>query len=120
VTLSFPSGGIDVYALAATYGGYQSIQAAGSINAGTGYGFYVGSTQVINGSGEFIGAGVGCPGYPVTASGFLAYVSGSYYTGQSWQISISGSNFVIKTYPGGATVGSYATIAFAGGLLAGV
>jgi hypothetical protein len=103
-----------VFAVAATYNGYQSIQAAGSINAGSGWGFYVASTQVINGSGAFIGPGVSCPAYGVTAAGFNPKVGGVQYTGAAGPYTCNWS--------GGFTVGAttYHNLEFAGGCLVGI
>ncbi len=43
--------------------------------------YKIGGTDVINSSGQFVGAGVSCTGYVVAAAGFNPYVGGVQYTG---------------------------------------
>jgi hypothetical protein len=43
--------------------------------------YSIGSTVVINGSGEFVGHAVYVPGYAVTAAGFNPFVGGTQYFG---------------------------------------
>jgi hypothetical protein len=87
---------------------YNSIQSDAGISAGTGAngGFYVGSTQVINTSGQFVGLGIAMPSYGISASGFNPY-SGTQYFGQTWNVV---GTFTISGVP-------YTTLIFKGGVL---
>lgn len=92
---------------------YNSIQTDAGISCGTGSGggYYVGATQVINTSGQFVGPGISMLSNGIAASGFNPYVGGLQYTGQSWDINI----------PGGFTItgfgGTYTKLIFKGGSL---
>jgi hypothetical protein len=64
---------------------YNSIQTDSGFSCGTGSGggYHVGATQVVNTSGQFVGTGVVCTAYGIAASGFNPYYSGTQYYGQN-------------------------------------
>ena len=85
---------------------YNSIQSTAGISAGNGTsgGFYVAATQVINTSGQFVGAGVDVGSNGINAGGYN--VNGGY-TGQTWNVV---GSFTIGGTP-------YTTLIFRGGVL---
>jgi hypothetical protein len=85
---------------------YNSIQSDSGISAGTGAngGFYVGSTQVINTSAQFVGAGINVGANGISAGGYN--VNGGY-SGQTWNVT---GSFTINGV-------SYSTLIFRGGVL---
>lgn len=107
ITSTGAGGGVNVTGQTAQ----NSIQTVGGFNAGSGgsgNGVYqVFGTTVINSSRQFVGAGAvmtaGC-----AATGFNINGGGS---GQTWNISISGSQFVISG------IGSFNNLIFQGGIL---
>lgn len=107
ITSTGASGGVNVTGQTAT----NSIQTVGGFNAGSGgssNGVYqVFGTTVINSSRQFVGAGAVMTG-GCAATGFNINGGG---TGQTWNISISGSQFVISG------IGSFNNLIFQGGVL---
>lgn len=74
----------------------------------------VGANTAINSSNQFVGFGVNCPYYGVTAAGFNPYIGGTQYYGQSLDITIldSGGGYcklngaaARLSYKGGSFVG---------------
>ena len=63
---------INIFTVSATGGTYISV---------TGGSYKIGSTDVINSDGAFVGAGTNHTGYPVSASGFNPYSGSTQYTG---------------------------------------
>jgi hypothetical protein len=86
---------------------YNSIQSDAGISAGTGAngGFYVGTTQVINTSGQFVGAGINVGANGINAGGYN--VNGGY-SGQTWNVigtfTINGFNYTTLIFRGGVLV----------------
>lgn len=97
--------------VSASLSAYNSIQSDAGISAGTGSngGFYVGGTQVVNTSAQFVGTGVNCPFYGVAAGGFNPYSGGVQYFGQNWNVV---GSFTINSI-------AYTTLIFKGGVLVG-
>ena len=86
---------------------YNSIQSDAGISAGSGAngGFYVGTTQVINTSGQFVGAGMNVGANGINAGGYN--VNGGY-SGQTWNVlgtfTINGFNYTTLIFRGGVLV----------------
>ena len=64
---------------------YNSIQSDSGISCGTGSGggYHVAATQIINTSGQWVGLGIVQTAYGVAASGFNPFFSGTQYFGQN-------------------------------------
>lgn len=94
--------------------GYNGVQSAGGFSSGSGSqgGYYIGTSQMINPSGQFVGFGIVMPSYGISCAGINPFVSGVQYFGQNYDIVI----------PGGFTisgVGTFSTLRVKGGVIVG-
>jgi hypothetical protein len=62
---------------------------------GTG-GVSVGGYSAINSSGQFVGAGVVCTGYGISAAGFNPYISGVQHYGANTTFVIGSTTYYVR------------------------